>query len=150
MKTNKDTEQNGRNSADTPMMRHYIEMKALNPDSILFYRCGDFYEMFFEDAKTAARELDLTLTTRDRNAEDPVPMAGVPHHAAQQYISRLIEKGYKVAVCEQVEDPRQAKGMVKRDIVRIVTPGLLLDSDNLEPVPTISCCRFSMKTDVPE
>ena len=96
------------------------------------YRCGDFYELFFDDAATAANELDLVLTSRDKSSDNPVPMAGVPHHAAINYINRLLEKGHKVAVCEQLEDPKAAKGMVRRGIVRIVTPGTTLNSESLE------------------
>ncbi len=117
--------------APSPMMRHFLQVKADNPDSLILYRCGDFYETFYEDARVAARELDITLTSRDKNSESPVPMAGVPYHAANQYITRLIEKGYKVAIVEQMEDPKQAKGMVKRDVARIVTPGLVLEQENL-------------------
>ena len=115
----------------TPMMRHFLEVKEENPDCLILYRCGDFYETFFEDARLAARELDIALTSRDKNSDSPTPMAGVPYHAAQGYIARLIEKGYKVAVVDQMEDPKQAKGMVKREVTRVVTPGLVLDSDNL-------------------
>lgn len=114
------------------MMQHFLEVKQEYPDTILFYRCGDFYETFYEDAKTASKALDITLTSRDKNSPQPVPMAGVPHHAANQYISRLIDQGYKVAVCEQMEDPKTTKGMVKREVVRIVTPGLVVDTDNLK------------------
>jgi DNA mismatch repair protein MutS len=121
--------------AVTPMMRQYFEIKERNPDAILFFRLGDFYEMFGDDARAASRELDLTLTTRDRTAEDPddaIPMCGVPYHAAESYIARLIAKGYKVAICEQMEDPATAKGLVERDIVRIVTPGTLIDASMLD------------------
>ena len=108
----------------TPMMRQYLEIKEQNKDSILFFRLGDFYEMFNEDAKLAARELDLVLTTRDRSksAEEQTPMCGIPYHSSDGYIARLIAKGYKVAICEQTEDPALAKGLVKRDIIRVVTP----------------------------
>ena len=118
----------------TPMMRQYLEIKEQNKDSILFFRLGDFYEMFDEDAKLAARELDLTLTTRDRGkaAEDQTPMCGVPYHSSEGYIARLIAKGYKVAICEQTEDPALAKGLVKRDIIRVVTPGTVIDSACLD------------------
>ena len=105
----------------TPMKRQYYEIKQRNPDCLLFFRLGDFYEMFDDDARLAARELDLTLTTRDRNVEDPAertPMCGVPYHSAEAYIGRLIAKGYKVAICEQMEDPALAKGLVERDIIR--------------------------------
>ena len=118
----------------TPMMKQYLEMKDRNPDSILFFRLGDFYEMFFDDAKLVSKELDLTLTTRDRNKppEERTPMCGVPYHSCESYIARLIAKGYKVAICEQTEDPATAKGLVKRDIIRVVTPGTVLDDTSLE------------------
>ena len=111
----------------TPMMNHYIEIKEQHPDAIIFYRLGDFYEMFFEDAKTASGELDLVLTGRNAGAEEKVPMCGIPFHAATGYIQRLIQKGYKVAIVEQLEDPTQAKGLVKRDVIKIVTPGTIMD-----------------------
>jgi len=118
----------------TPMMKQYLEVKEQNKDSILFFRLGDFYEMFADDAITASRELDLTLTTRDRGkaAEDQTPMCGVPYHSSDGYIARLIAKGYKVAICEQTEDPALAKGLVKRDIIRVVTPGTVIDGQSLE------------------
>ncbi len=120
----------------TPMMQQYLQIKEQNQDAILFFRLGDFYEMFGADAKTASRELDLTLTTRDKSkdkpAEERMPMCGVPYHSADSYIARLIAKGYKVAICEQTEDPAQAKGLVKRDIIRVVTPGTVIDSACLE------------------
>ena len=118
----------------TPMMRQYLEIKEQNKDSILFFRLGDFYEMFNEDAKLAARELDLVLTTRDRgkSAEEQTPMCGIPYHSSDGYIARLIAKGYKVAICEQTEDPALAKGLVKRDIIRVVTPGTVIDSACLD------------------
>ena len=118
----------------TPMMRQYLEIKEQNKDSILFFRLGDFYEMFNEDAKLAARELDLVLTTRDRgkSAEEQTPMCGIPYHSSDGYIARLIAKGYKVAICEQTEDPTLAKGLVKRDIIRVVTPGTVIDSACLD------------------
>ncbi|MBE6995324.1 MAG: DNA mismatch repair protein MutS [Ruminococcaceae bacterium] len=120
----------------TPMMKQYLEIKANNPDSILFFRLGDFYEMFSDDARTASRELDLTLTTRDKDpkksAEEKMPMCGIPYHASEAYIARLIAKGYKVAICEQVEDPATAKGLVKRDIIRVVTPGTVIDAACLD------------------
>ena len=114
------------------MMRQYLEIKKDNPDSILFFRLGDFYEMFDEDARTASRELDLTLTSRDHGkhakpAEERIPMCGIPYHASEAYIARLIAKGYKVAICEQMEDPATAKGLVKRDIIRVITPGTVTD-----------------------
>ena len=118
----------------TPMKRQYNQIKERNQDCILFFRLGDFYEMFDEDAKVAARELDLTLTTRDRNKpkEEQTPMCGVPYHSVDAYIARLVSKGYKVAICEQMEDPAQAKGIVERDITRIVTPGTVTESCMLE------------------
>ncbi len=112
-------------------MRQYLEIKEAHRDCILFFRMGDFYEMFFEDAEIASKELDITLTSRNKNKENAIPLCGVPWHAASSYISTLIEKGYKVAICEQMEDPKQVKGIVKREVVRIVTPGLVVDSDNL-------------------
>ena len=118
----------------TPMMRQYLKIKADNPDCLLFFRLGDFYEMFNEDARVGAEELGLTLTTRDRNKpeEERVPMCGVPYHSAQNYIARLIKRGYKVAICEQMEDPATAKGLVDRDIIRIVTPGTAMDDVMLD------------------
>lgn len=118
----------------TPMMRQYLKMKEENPGCLLFFRLGDFYEMFNDDAKVGAEELGLTLTTRDRNKpeDERVPMCGVPYHSAQSYIARLIKRGYKVAICEQMEDPATAKGLVDRDIVRIVTPGTAIDDVMLD------------------
>ena len=112
----------------TPMMQHYLKMKEENPDAILFYRLGDFYEMFFEDAKLVSQELDLVLTGRSAGVEEKVPMCGVPFHAANSYIQRLVKKGYKVAICEQLEDPSSAKGLVDRGIVKIITPGTYMDA----------------------
>ncbi|MCL6580859.1 MAG: DNA mismatch repair protein MutS [Firmicutes bacterium] len=109
------------------MMRQYQRVKAAHPDCLVFFRLGDFYEMFFEDAEVGARELEITLTSRTTGAGRRVPMCGVPYHAAESYVSRLVEKGYKVALCDQVEDPRQAKGLVRREVVRVVTPGTVLD-----------------------
>ena len=111
----------------TPMMAQYLTIKEENPDCLLFFRLGDFYEMFFEDAKTCSRELEITLTGKDCGLEERAPMCGVPFHSAENYISRLVEKGYKVAICEQIEDPKQAKGLVKRGVIRIVTPGTILE-----------------------
>ena len=119
----------------TPMMQQYYAVKERNPDGLLFFRLGDFYEMFEEDARIASRELDLTLTSRDhakdKSAEDKIPMCGVPYHSSESYIARLVAKGYKVAICEQMEDPALAKGLVKRDIIRIVTPGSVTESSML-------------------
>ena len=116
----------------TPMMQHYLKTKEEYKDCILFYRLGDFYEMFFEDALTASRELEITLTGKDCGQEERAPMCGIPFHAVDSYIAKLINKGYKVAICEQLEDPKQAKGMVKRDVVRVVTPGTVIESNLLE------------------
>ena len=118
----------------TPMMKQYLEMKEQYPDCLLFFRLGDFYEMFMEDARLASEELDLTLTTRDRNKpkEDQIPMCGVPYHAVEGYLARLIARGYKVAICEQMEDPANAKGLVERGLLRIVTPGTAMDASMLE------------------
>ena len=119
---------------NTPMMQQYRQIKAQNPDCILFFRLGDFYEMFAEDAQLVSRELDLTLTTRDRGKEkeDQTPMCGVPFHSSESYIARLVARGYKVAICEQLEDPALAKGLVKRDVIRVITPGTVTDDAMLE------------------
>ncbi len=121
----------------TPMMKQYLEIKKQNPDSILFFRLGDFYEMFNDDARLASKELDLTLTSRDKGKHakleaERMPMCGVPYHSSDAYIARLIAKGYKVAICEQMEDPSKAKGLVKRDIIRVVTPGTVTDAACLD------------------
>ncbi|NLW10986.1 MAG: DNA mismatch repair protein MutS, partial [Clostridiaceae bacterium] len=116
----------------TPMMQQYLGQKEAWPDCLLFFRLGDFYEMFFDDAITAARELELALTGRDCGLEERAPMCGVPYHAAGNYISRLVAKGYKVAICEQVEDPATAKGIVKREVIRVVTPGTVTDTASLD------------------
>lgn len=131
----------------TPMMKQYLEIKEKNQDCILFFRLGDFYEMFGEDAKTAAQELDIVLTTRDRNKENPedrTPMCGVPYHSSEAYIARLIAKGYKVAICEQMEDPALAKGLVERDIVRIITPGTLMETSMLDEGKSNYLCSVAM------
>ncbi len=117
--------------AATPVMRQYLEAKALHPDALLLFRLGDFYELFFEDAVVAARALDLTLTSRNKGAADPIPMAGVPYHAASGYIQRLLEQGFKVALCEQMADPSKVKGIVPREVVRVVTPGIVFDDAGL-------------------
>ena len=121
-----------KNKQFSPMMQRYLETKEQYKDCILFYRLGDFYEMFFDDAITAARELEITLTGKDCGQEERAPMAGVPHHAAEMYISKLIAKGYKVAICEQLEDPKTTKGIVKRGVIRVVTPGTVVESNMLE------------------
>ena len=116
----------------SPMMQEYVKKKEQYKDCILFYRLGDFYEMFFQDALTVTKELELTLTGKDCGLEERAPMCGVPFHAAETYINRLIEKGYKVAICEQVEDPKRARGLVKREVIRVVTPGTTLDAASLD------------------
>ena len=116
----------------TPMMQQYMETKKQYEDCILFYRLGDFYEMFFEDAITASRELEITLTGRDCGQEERAPMCGVPFHSAEGYIAKLISKGYKVAICEQLEDPKLAKGIVKRDVIRVITPGTVVEGNLLD------------------
>ncbi len=123
----------GENMAEySPMMQHYLDTKSKYKDCILFYRLGDFYEMFFDDAITTSRELELTLTGKDCGQEERAPMCGIPFHAAENYIAKLITKGYKVAICEQLEDPKQAKGIVKRDVIRVVTPGTVIETNLLE------------------
>lgn len=117
----------------TPMMRQYLEIKSGYPDAILFFRMGDFYEMFLDDALLASRVLDIALTSRNKGSGDEIPFCGVPFHSAAPYVAKLIETGYKVAICEQVEDPKQAKGIVRREVVRVVTPGLLIESESLVP-----------------
>ncbi|GFR35568.1 hypothetical protein TCEA9_13800 [Thermobrachium celere] len=128
----------------TPMMQQYLQIKQNCKDCILFFRLGDFYEMFFEDAKIVSKELDLTLTGRDCGLEERAPMCGVPFHSSETYISKLIEKGYKVAICEQVEDPSEAKGIVRREIVKIITPGTLMEGNLLEDDRNnyISCVNY--------
>ena len=116
----------------TPMMQQYMQIKEENKDCILFYRLGDFYEMFFDDALTASKELEITLTGKNCGLEERAPMCGVPYHAVDSYLNKLVEKGYKVGICEQVEDPSQAKGIVKREIVRIVTPGTNISQQSLD------------------
>ena len=116
----------------TPMMQQYLSIKETYPDTILFYRMGDFYEMFFDDAELAAKVLEITLTSRNKKDDSPIPMCGVPHRAAPGYISRLLEAGHKVAICDQVEDPATAKGLVKREVVRVITPGMIVENEYLE------------------
>src|SRR5690242_12697748 len=120
-------------AAATPAMRQYFDAKRQYRDAIVFFRMGDFYEMFYEDALTAARALELTLTSRSKDASGgAIPMCGVPFHAADGYIARLVKKGFRVAVCEQMEDPRKAKGLVRREVIRVVSPGTLTDSGYLD------------------
>lgn len=130
----------------SPMMQQYLKIKEENKDSILFFRLGDFYEMFFDDAKLASKELELTLTGRDCGLEERAPMCGVPYHSCEGYIARLVQKGYKVAICEQMENPVDVKGIVKRDIVRIITPGTVLETSMLdESKNNYICCIYSEK-----
>jgi len=119
-------------AGDTPLMSQYKEIKEQNKDNLLFFRLGDFYEMFFDDAVIASKELGLTLTSRNREKDQDVPLAGVPYHSVSSYIAKLVNKGYKVAICEQVEDPKSAKGIVKREVVRVITPGTVIDTDYLD------------------
>lgn len=127
----------------SPMMQQYFDIKEKNKDAILFFRLGDFYEMFFDDAKTASRELELTLTGKDCGQKERAPMCGVPYHSCEAYITRLVEKGYKVAICEQTEDPAKAKGLVKRDIIRVITPGTVIESSMLdESKNNFICCAY--------
>jgi DNA mismatch repair protein MutS len=119
-------------SAHTPMMQQYLSIKAQHPDKLLFYRMGDFYELFFEDAERAARLLDITLTTRGASAGEPIRMAGVPYHAVEQYLAKLVKRGESVAICEQIGDPAATRGPVERKVVRVVTPGTLTDAALLE------------------
>jgi DNA mismatch repair protein MutS len=122
----------GKGGANTPVMRQYLAAKAAHPQALLFFRLGDFYELFFEDAVIAAKALDLTLTSRNKGAEDEIPMAGVPHHAASGYVQRLLELGHNVAICEQMADPSKVKGIVPREVVRVVTPGIPFDDNGLD------------------
>ena len=116
----------------TPMMQQYMQTKKEYPDCILFYRLGDFYEMFFDDALTASKELEITLTGKNCGLEERAPMCGVPYHAVDSYLNRLVSKGYKVAICEQMEDPALAKGIVKRSVIRVITPGTVMESSMLD------------------
>ena len=116
----------------TPLMKQYKEIKSRYKDEILFFRLGDFYEMFYEDAITASKVLGLTLTKRNKEKGVDIPLAGIPHHSSSQYISKLVNEGYKVAICEQMEDPKEAKGLVKRDVVKVITPGTVIDVESLD------------------
>ena len=119
-------------SSKTPLMNQYLSVKREYPDAILLFRLGDFYEMFYEDAKVASEILGIALTSRDRSKKNPVPLCGVPYHSVEPHISKLLGSGKKVAICEQVGDPKQGKGIVERKVVRVLTPGAVLDSENLE------------------
>ncbi len=114
------------------MLEQYLGIKENYQDCLLFFRMGDFYELFFEDAEIAAKELQIALTSRSPNAELKVPMCGVPHHAVNEYLKQLLEKGYKVAICDQIEDPKEAKGIVRREVTRVLTPGTIVEDLNLE------------------
>ena len=115
----------------SPMMQQYMEIKDRYVDELLFFRLGDFYELFFEDADIASREIELTLTGKNAGLKERIPMCGIPHHAVKSYVEKLIEKDYKVAICEQLEDPRFTKGMVKRDVVEVITKGTMVDLEFL-------------------
>ena len=117
----------------TPMMKRYREVKAQNPGTLLLFRMGDFYELFYEDAETASQVLGLTLTSRDKGSTNPIAMAGFPYHALDGYLQKLIRAGFRAAICDQVEDPKQAKGLVRREVTRVVTPGTLTDDSLLDP-----------------
>src|ERR671920_924610 len=119
-------------TSSTPMLRQYQELKRQYPGALLFFRLGDFYELFFEDAITGARELEITLTARHKERGQPVPMCGVPHHAVANHVARLVRKGYRVAICEQTEDPSKAKKLVRREVVRVITPGTAIDPHLVE------------------
>ena len=134
-------------SSETPMLKQYNEIKKEHPDSILFFRLGDFYEMFFDDAKIASEILGITLTSRNKSNKNPVPLCGVPYHSVEPYLAKLLKSGRKIAICEQVEDPKQAKGVVERKVVKVLSPGVILDSENLESKTNnyIASIFFSMK-----
>ena len=115
----------------TPMMRQYLDIKGANPDIVIFFRLGDFYEMFFEDAINVSRELELTLTGKNAGLEERIPMCGIPHHASNIYIQKLVERGYKVGICEQLTDPKETKGIVERGLTRIISIGTIMNNDSL-------------------
>src|SRR5438094_8769724 len=117
------------NETSTPLMRQYAAIKIDHPSALLFFRLGDFYELFFDDAVTAARELQITLTSRNKEKGQSVPMCGVPYHAAEGYLSKLLRKGFKVAICEQMEDPKKVKTLVRREVTRVLTPGTATDAN---------------------
>ena len=126
----------------SPMMAQYFEIKSQYPGALLFFRLGDFYEMFFDDAKIASEELDLVLTGKDCGQEERAPMCGVPFHSADNYIAKLVSRGYKVAICEQIEDPKLVKGLVKRDVIRIITPGTVIESNMLDDTVNNYLCSI--------
>jgi len=129
----------------TPMLRQYLEIKEQHRDTILFYRMGDFYEMFFDDAVTASRVLGITLTSRSAKDEvNKVPMCGVPYHAVSGYLGKMIKAGFRVAICEQVEDPKESKGIVRREVVRIVTPGVTTDDEILDARSNTFVCALCL------
>ena len=127
------------------MLRQYLEIKEQHPDTILFYRMGDFYEMFFEDAEISSRILGITLTSRSKDDANKVPMCGIPYHAISSYLGKMIKAGYRVAICEQTEDPKQAKGIVRREVVRIVTPGVTTDEQILDAKNNTFVCALCFK-----
>ncbi len=116
----------------TPMLEQYLHFKEENKGCLLFFRMGDFYELFFEDAEIVARAVQISLTSRNPKDDNPIPMCGMPHHSVEPYLSKLLEKGYKIAICDQVEDPKEAKGLVKRDVTRVLTPGTVVEDSNLK------------------
>ena len=126
----------------TPMLRQYFELKERHPGCILFYRMGDFYEMFLEDAETAAPVLGVALTSRNKEDEEPIPMCGVPYHALSGYLARMIRAGFRVAICEQVEDPKSAKGIVRREVVRVVSPGVAVEDQLLDEKNNCFLCAL--------
>ena len=131
----------------TPMMKQYFQIKEQYPECLLFFRLGDFYEMFYEDAKIASQELELVLTGRDCGQEERAPMCGVPFHSYESYVAKLVSRGYKVAICEQVEDPATAQGLVKRDVIRIITPGTVIEGSMLDEEKNNYLCALYMTAD---
>ncbi|MBR2735581.1 MAG: DNA mismatch repair protein MutS, partial [Clostridia bacterium] len=128
----------------SPMMQQYLNIKSNYKDSILFFRLGDFYEMFFEDAKLVSQELDLTLTGKDYGQKERAPMCGIPYHSCEAYIARLVSKGYKIAMCDQVENPATAKGIVKREVVRVITPGTVMEDSMLDESKNNYICSINI------
>ena len=132
----------------TPLLRQYQNIKKEHRDAILFFRMGDFYEMFFDDAVTASKILEIALTTRDKRNENPIPMCGIPYHAADSYLPKLIRAGHKVAICEQTEDPATAKGIVRREVIRVVSPGTVLDGNLLDSKENNYIASISLGTEL--